>query len=416
MKRYEYLNGKYSRWILVLFLMSLLFLTRDSLAGNTLIGFTKASFLMAAFFLILVLLFLWQNRRQWKDLLLDRRMGLAVFSTAVILLPMVIKRDWQLMYFSTLIGLYIAIFLSYFLSVREAAKYYVWILAALGAYSLLTSYLLRIPADRGILVPSIFQNSTECDFYNYWFSYVSIDYVKNRNFGIFREPGVYQYFLMLAIYLNNYHVQYEKQTAFWCVNGILVATLLSTFATGAVLTLGVLIAVLYVDKKWYATREGKRIALIVVAAGAAAVAALLILKGELYMELYRMLEKFFNGSDSITERIGSLTINACFFLAHPFTGAALRDVLNAIENNTSSSTILFAFLGVMGGLVHVVGWFALIWKRERNVFLNLLLLAIMAASFNTQNLITNPYLWIFPIMAVAELLPERKGTTWKMQS
>lgn len=409
MKRYDYLNGKYSQWIVGAFLMSMLFLSRDSLAGNTLIGFTRASFLMAAFFAVLVVGFVWQNRHQMKQILLDRRIGFAAVCTGVILLPMVVKRDWQLMYFSVLICLYMAIFLSYFRTIRETARIYVLIMTFLGAYSLLTSYLLRIPADRGILVPPVFQNYTGFPFYNYLFSYVSVDYVKNRNFGIFREPGVHQYFVMLAIYLNNYHVDYKRQASYWIVNGILVATLLSTFATGAVLTLGLLIVVVYLDKKWYATPRGKWIAAAIVAAGAAAVTALLLMKGELYMELYRMVEKFFNGSDSITDRLGSFVVNFRFFFAHPLVGTTIRETLYAIENNTSSSTILFAIAGVFGGLLHVGSWFCLVWKRERNLCFNLLITAILAVSFNTQNLITNPYLWIFPIMAVVDVLPERKG-------
>ena len=52
--------------------------------------------------------------------------------------------------------------------------------------------------------------------------------------------------------------------------------------------------------------------------------------------------------------------------------------------------------------LNVAAWIALVWKRDRNVFGNLILLCIMFMSFNTQNLVANVFFWLFPMMALVE--------------
>ena len=155
------------------------------------------------------------------------------------------------MYFSVLLCLLTAVFLSYFLTLRDAAKYYVVIMSVLGAYSVLAAYILRIGVDSGAYAVPVFRNSMGFEFHNFFLSIVPDTYVKNRNFGIFREPGVYQFFLITALYLNNYEVEWKKPWQLWLANGILAATMVSTFATGGVAEMGLLAIVLFFDKKWY---------------------------------------------------------------------------------------------------------------------------------------------------------------------
>lgn len=130
-----------------------------------------------------------------------------------------------------------------------------------GAYSVLAAYILRIGVDRGAYAVPVFRNSMGFEFHNFFLSIVPDTYVKNRNFGIFREPGVYQFFLITALYLNNYEVEWKKTWQLWLVNGILAATMVSTFATGGVAEMGLLAIVLFFDKKWY---RDKRICAVAV--------------------------------------------------------------------------------------------------------------------------------------------------------
>lgn len=408
-QKYPFAQKKSEKIGLGIFLTVMLFLARDTNSAMYLIGFYPSQILGMAVFGAGVLAFLLVNRKDLKAVVTDTRVVIAAACAAMVLIPMLVKRDWQLMYLSILFCIFLGIFFSYFHSVRETARYYVCILTFLAAYSVLASYLFRIPADRGILVPPIFENSFQARFYNYGFAFVSIDFVKNRNFGIFREPGVYQYFLLLGIYLNNYRVDWQRKQSVWIVNGILGIAMLSTFATGGVIELGLFIVVLYLDQKWYRTRQGRILAVSAVGAVLAAAAFIVIQQGALYRELYAMVIKFFNHSDSITDRVGSFTVNLSLFFHSPLFGAGIAETLHSIANNTSSSTILLAILGVCGGTLNIAAWFALTWDRDRQLWANLALPAILAMAFNTENLIADTFFWLFPMMALTERI-----LAWRM--
>ena len=107
-------------------------------------------------------------------------------------------------------------------------------------------------------------------------------------------------------------------------------------------------------------------------------------------------------SDSSVDRGSALIIDLRMFLDHPLLGSKIAPVLHGTNHNTSSTLILFAITGVFGGLLHLATWVALLWKKERNVFINLLLLLIFLMSFNTQNLIADVFFWLFPCMALVE--------------
>lgn len=413
MTQYPFPEKKITRFLTGVFLFLLLYLARDTLVTSSLLGFYKAQACMLGVLALGAAFFLWQNRKQLKAIFLDRRMGALILWAVLLLLPMAAKRDWQLMYFSVLLCICAAVFISFFLSCEEAARYYVWILAVLGAYSILTAYVLRLLPDGGYLPIPVFQNQVDVDFYNFLLSFVPLNYVKNRNFGIFREPGVYQFFLILGLYLCQYTVRWKKQKTMWILSGILALTLVTTFATGGIAELGLMCIVVFFDKKLYRNKwVWAALAGLTVVVGMLA-AYCIAQKNDLYWEVYDMLiGKFTYQEESITDRVGSVVVNLNAFLRNPLFGQRIAQVLYAIENNTTSSLILFGCFGICGGCFHIAGWVALVWKKEQKLWVNLMLLLILFMSFNTQNLIADLFLWLFPVMALTErvlpVIPKRK--------
>ena len=408
MKRYPLITGKAASFAFGLFMLAMLFLSRDTLFSSCILGFGKSQFLMLGLIVLLGGLFLLVNRKEWKAILTGKRMLVIGVSLLVLLLPMLLKQDWQLMYFSILLCLLFAVFLTYFTTGRETAKYYVVILSLLGIYSIFATYFLRELAQAGRISPKIFYNSNQWDFYNFGFAYAVTWEFWHRNFGIFREPGVYQFFILLAVYLNNYHVDWDKQWKLWLCNVILAVTMFTTFAIGGFAELGLLILFLYFDKKWYREKWGKILGAAAVVAFAAVVVYILYRIRQPYFELtifyefYDMFLRLFTKSDSSTDRLNAILTNIQIFARHPLAGDTVANVLHGTNHNTSSTLLLYAILGAVGGTVNVAAWVALAWKRNRNVFGNLMLLLILFMSFNTQNLVTNVYFWLFPMMALVE--------------
>lgn len=403
MKLYPFPEKKIWKVLFAVYLFALLMLSRNGMLSCVFVGFYKTQILMLLVMGAGILTFAVVNRRELKQILTDRRMLAAAACGVLILLPMVVKRDWQLMYFSILIYLLFAVFLCYFVSMKDTAKYYVMILCALSVYAILATYVLRLLPDSGILNVHTFSNDKGRDYYNFGLAFVSITQVKERNFGIFREPGVYQYFLLLGLFLTNYTVEWKRSRDMWLANLILAVTMVTTMATGGVVCLGLLVIVVFFDKKMY---RDKRVLWTAIGLAAALVLVLAVsfaTRNKIYWLVYNTLfEKFVNRSDSVTERTEAILVDVQIFLRHPIFGAGLSEVLHAVTNNTTSTLILYAVFGFLSGSLHVLAWVALVWKKERHLWANLALLVILFMGFNTQNLTGDVFFWLFPMMALLE--------------
>ena len=408
MKQYPLLNNKAAKLVFGLFLVAMLFLSRDTLFSSCLMGFAKSQIVMLGLIVLLGLVFLWVNRRDILSILKDRRILVLAASALLIVLPMAVKRDWQLMYFSILLCVMTAVFMTYFTSVREVAKYYVLILVALGVYSIFATYGLKRLARAEIFVPEVFYNSNDWEFYNYGLAYVMTYKYWFRNFGIFREPGVYQFFVLLAVYLNNYCVDWNRQWKLWICNVALAFIMLTTFAIGGFAELGLLIVFLYFDKKWYREKWGKIAGVSFLLAMVATVAYIVYrviwtpFENTILYEFYDMFIRLFTDSESSTDRMNAITANLRFIAQNPLTGDTIANVLHGTNHNTSSTLLMYAIFGILGGTLNVAAWVALLWKRERKLPGNLILMVTMFLSFNTQNLVANVFFWLFPMMALVE--------------
>lgn len=402
MKYYRFPEKRIWNWAFALFLLAELMLTRSGMSGTRL-GFLPAQMLMLGLIVLAGIAFLAVNRSELKPILLDGRMGAAVLCAMIMLVPMVVKQDWQMMYATVLMGMLFAIFLSYFVTLKESAGYYVRILCGLCVYSLVATYLLRRLGDAGILPIPQFLNKTGHAYYDFGLCYVSIKHVASRNLGIFREPGVYQFFLLIGLYLTNYQVEWKKESHMWLANGILAVTMLSTMATGGVIELGLFVVVLFFDKKMYRDKRLRYLAIALVIVACAVVAVSFVQRNAIYKFIYNtLLEKFVNRTDSVTERTDAIINNLRLFLQNPLLGTQFSEVLHGVRNNTSSTLILYAALGILGGSLNVAGWIALVWRRESRLWANLAMLVILFMSFNTQNLTWDLYFWLFPGMALVE--------------
>ena len=418
MKYYRFPNNKLFAGIFLVFLLTMHLLSRTSMILYVFIDFSLSQYLMLAIFAAAVGFFLLYQRRNLKQIVTDNRMIAICVVTLLILGNMAIKRDWMFIYFSILVYLYFAIFISFFLPLKDAARYYVILMTILGIWALAGMFVLKPMVHAGILPGNPFDSVGGWHMYNFGLTFTVDRNNENapamRAFGIFREPGLYQIFLFVAIQLNNYVVEWKKEWKMWAVNAVLFSTLLITFATGGVLALALYIVFLFFDKGLYKNKKLRILAIAAVATGLVMLMVALMQGGTWAYELVGMVEKIIHKTDSYTDRVGSVLSNAAIFLAHPLFGEKISDVLYAVPNNTASSPILFAVFGIFGGIFHVASWVALAWDRRRSVAMNLILLVILFIPFNTQNVIHDMFFWLFPVMALVErglplLKSDRKG-------
>lgn len=402
MKLYRFPDNKFWKAGFCGYLFVMLLLARDTLITTCLVGFYPSQLTVAGLIVALGLVFLAVNRKALPQVLRDRRMLAFAITAVLVLLPMAFKLDPQLMYFSVLLCIFFAVFLTYFVTLKEVAKCYVVMMTLLAAYSVFAVYLGRIPADRGMLKLPTFINAGGRDFYNFGLSFVSIREVKFRNFGIFREPGVYQYFLILALLLHNYILSWDKPWKFWVINIILVVTALTTFSTNGVVEAGLLVLVVFFDKKLYKDKKILIAAIVLSILAVAGVTVILLRGGDLAFTLKQMFAKLYTLNRSSSARLDAIVADVGFFFRNPIFGERIAVVLEAVEHNTTSTMLMFAMFGICGGGLHLASWVALTWDRERKTWVNLALLLIMLMSFNTQNIIADVFFWLFPMMALTE--------------
>lgn len=406
MTYYRFPDNKVNKIVFFLFLLGVQLLTRSTMNASIFLTFVQSQFMMLGLILAAALAFAVVNHKNLKQILTDRRMIAVIAATVLILGNMAIKQDWRLMYFSILLCFYFAIFLTYFVTLQEAAKCYVLVMLFLSVYALLGQFVLKPMVHMGLIPGRPFDSPGGWHMLNFGLAYTvdknteMVDAI--RAFGIFREPGLYQIFLFIAIQLNNYTVRWKKQWQMWVVDLVLFAALLITFATGGVIAMGLYIVFLFFDKKLYRNKRICILAIALVVIGVIALGIALAQDGTWALELVWMIQKITDGSDSYTDRVGSIFMNAKIFLQHPIVGDDIESVLHAVTNNTASSPILFASFGIFMGAVHVLSWVALAWRKDRSVIMNLILMVILFVPFNTQNVIHDIYFWLFPLMALVE--------------
>ena len=402
MQYYRFPQQKLLKAAFALIMLWLLLMTRDAMYSMMVWDFYTCQFLSLGLMALMGVSFLLYNRKHLKEILLDPRMAILLTASVVMLLPMAVKQDWQLMYFSILLGVLFAVFLSYFVTLKEVAFWYVITIAVIGAWSILCTYVLRIFVDNGIFAVPLVTNSTDTLFHNFGLAIVPDTYVKYRNFGIFREPGVFQFFVLIAIYLNNYHLEWNQKRQLWVLNGILAVTMLTTFATGGMIELCLLACVMFVDKKWYRDRRICIAALILAALAGAVVAYCIAEQNDLYWALWDMVNKFTSNPESTGSRLNSIAVGIEIFFRSPFFGESVDSVLHAIVDYSASTLILYNIFGFLGGSLNVLGWVALVWKRDQKVWVSFAVIVILFMSFNTQMLAWNIFFWLFPMLALTE--------------
>ena len=184
--------------------------------------------------------------------------------------------------------------------------------------------------------------------------------------------------------------------------------MLTTFAIGGFAEMGLFLVFIYFDKKWYREKWGKIAGISFLAAVVATVGYIVYrviwtpFENTFLYEFYDMFLRLFTDSESSNDRVDAIVTNLEFIVHSPLTGDRISNVLHGTNHNTSSTLLLYAILGVAGGSLNVAAWIALLWKRERSLFGNLVLMLILFMSFNTQNLVANVFFWLFPMMALVE--------------
>lgn len=232
-----------------------------------------------------------------------------------------------------------------------------------------------------------------------------------RNYGIFREPGVYQVFLIIALIFELYF--YEKINFIRiCVFSIAVFTTLST--TG-IIAYGFWL-LLFLSKLDMLSNKTK--SLLIIAGSILILLACILMSAKLDLFINKVFGKMTTKNESYWAREASVFVNLKLWLRYPVFGTGLSNVLPYYEEetlkmygiamtaNTNTLLIPFAAHGTLYGLLWLIAWFKGTCGLGKSTLEKALVGAVLLCLCMGESLIFSPF---GNLLMMYGLLSKRKG-------
>lgn len=226
-----------------------------------------------------------------------------------------------------------------------------------------------------------------------------------RNYGIFREPGVYQMFLIISMIVIVCCKDWKKKSTIFSMTGLVLALWLTKSTTAY---FAFVVFVFYaLSYKGYFNRIGKARKLVVIAA--IALAALLCMLPLIYDDIIqwadiftRKFDKSYSSYYSFYARYSSITVNIMLWLKNPLFGIGLTDhdgyfeqtaiKLYGLPNNCNTNTILaqFGAFGIVMGVVWIIAVCRASGMLGRNKTQKILVFVLLMMLFMCENVTFSP--------------------------
>ena len=244
-------------------------------------------------------------------------------------------------------------------------------------------------------------NTEDMEFYCLGLSVVSkyslVDTFFLRNFGIFREPGVYQMFLNLALcfylFCDTGHL---KRSIIRIV--VYITAILTTTSTTGILSMVVLFLALFAQRSQENRRIKRTIFLICVAV------TIFAFSGVSEQLLYSFTKLSDPYNDSTVSRFGSIYANLRILFEYPIWGIGTAEIgprfaeyLSASESathNTNTILYMYACYGMFTGSLFLVGVCKFMKKLSGDIIVQALLCLLMVLLLSGENLSTSYYIYI----------------------
>ena len=387
-------NKNINRILSYIFIFVMIFFSRDTLITSITLNFHTTFIIQIVTVLFVTVLTVYTNR---KNLCLNKMSFLMGFSLCTLMaIPTMMKLDFQLYIVSILFYIGTAILFTCIFTIDHLLKSYSNIISCLALYSLIPCYALRFvwfpegAVDQSL---SIILNSSGTPFINCGLSYVVAIPTYIRNFGIFREPGVYQFFLLIALV---YEVLMRKSFRIVQIF-ILSLTVITTFSAPGILGM-LIIYFIFAINMVVEHKITKKIivyfgGIIIILSSVSLLAYLL--NDNLAILVRETLRKITSINESSGARLKSLFLDIHFFFDHPFLGVSFATVVADNGSCINSTFSFFAIFGLFAGALLLWIQYQLSKLCTDNKIMRILVFLLICLLVNTQFLLGNTMFWIF---------------------
>jgi len=281
--------------------------------------------------------------------------------SCIILMSSVFNNDFSLGHLVLiLIYIYSMIFISY-INIDEFIKIFQNVVFVLALISLIV-YLLSVSMYSFVNILPKITNKAGNQFYSLFIMNIPDIYALYRNFGLFREPGVYQMYLNVSLIFMLFYKNIEAKIY---KISIIILTILSTFSTtGYIVMLSLLLTffILTNNKKKFKYFLGLISTII-----------LFIIFAKLFnyniIELVFLTKNISATSISETERYLSVFVNLYIGFNNLLYGAGISHTVELFQyftkniyyfetiHNTNHILIKFANFGIIYLIISLVGYY-----------------------------------------------------------
>lgn len=325
----------------VLILLSFLF-NNETLANNLCLFMNQPCLLVGIGGCALLVLCLLQGCRipAWQTVLLG-------FMMACVVLVQFFDRGTTNGYFLILMNLALAYAITVLAGPERFRMLFSRFMTVITVYSLVCTYLLkRILLRLPMLFPLV-TNSAGYTFIDAHAAYVMKDLSYYRNYGLFREPGVFAAFLCLALLFELTDKTPRRSRATVCL--ILAAGVISTFSAAGYLAMAFVFVIRFLQDG----RIPGKLGIWVSAAAALLMIALCfgVTDDNLFSGVF---QKFSGSNSSMRYRMESILDGFAISAKHRFLGIGIQNGTRELQmannlsryHNTSTVTAMLVYFGL----------------------------------------------------------------------
>lgn len=352
-------------------------------------------------YIVLILLFIILSLKsllQNKKLCLYSSDIVCLILCSLVLLSGFINGDLRSGYFYKCLIITLSYLVVKTMSFEEFAKKFEQLFFVLALISTICTIIAEVRLSIFSIFP-VFYNSVNTSFYNLGVYLVPTSISLLRNYGVFREPGVYQMFLVMALL---FHLYYDDLKVSHVL--VYIIAIVLTFSTTGYLALVVLLILFFIKKSNFLKENRKKILIFfLITIGI----IYLFTQTDLLSSSGMIFDKFSNTKRTTTiARTSSIFVNLKIWEKNPLFGAGLVGIDRmfpqltyllygkAITHNTNTLLCELATYGVFYTFILVNGYIKLSNLFTNNKIERILILLIIFILSCGEKLTFSPIIYI----------------------
>lgn len=289
---------------------------------------------------------------------------------------------------------------------QDFFKAYVNIVSYIALFAIILFMLWMVAAPVVRLFPSI-TNESGIRYY-----FAGLGFVEELNFGvlprmygIFREPGVFTCYLILALIMELY---FTEQLNIRAVLIISLAAIL-TFSTAAYILVSILLVGYFTKQLFGSSHKNKKVFRLLIALVILIMTVFLLIGPEkIFGIVFNKLKVENSSRDS---RFGSISANVQIFLESPMLGKGWEYVEDKFvyfaslgtyrgAHNTNTFLKILAIYGVAFFICMIVTTYIFFKKESRSIYWGIFLTIMWIVTLSNEDMSVNILFYLFPFYAL----------------